>query len=591
MKILLTSDWYDSAVNGVVRSVQNLRRGLEARGHEVRVLTLSQNIHSHVSDGAICLGSVNAGMIYPGARVRVMLSKAPIRELLEWHPDVVHSNCEFSTFWMARYIAEHLEIPLVHTYHTVYENYTHYFSPSPKLGRQLVGHFSHWIAGRTDCIIAPTEKVAGLLRGYGIATPIRVLPTGIDLERFAPPETDGERNELRTALEIPENHTILLSLGRLAKEKNCQELLRLLAPFRGKNVTLVIVGDGPFRSALEQQTAELGLEGQVRFTGMVDPEQVGRYYQMGDLFVCASTSETQGLTYFEALASGLPMLCREDECLDGVVINGRNGWQYRTEEGFRQRLQHFLDHPEEHEAMAQSALETGQRYSVSAFAEGAEQIYWDCIQKRCRFPKGGICVNTQRPIVETMLHFLPFLGFAICGVLAVWGYQTGVLTSQQVMEEFVNGCGVWGPTLFVLLQIVQVVIPILPGGISCLAGVILFGPVKGFLYNYVGICVGSMLAFAVSKTYGRPLLYRLFPEKLIDRYDHWTEETGHFDRWFALAIFLPVAPDDFLCYLAGTTCMSWKKYTAIIWLCKPFAILAYSVLLGIAWDKILQWIQ
>lgn len=200
-------------------------------------------------------------------------------------------------------------------------------------------------------------------------------------------------------------------------------------------------------------------------------------------------------------------------------------------------------------------------------------------------------MNPSKTPAETAFRFLPLFGFVICAALAIWGYQTGVLTSRQAMEDFVNSCGVLGPLLFVLLQIVQVVIPILPGGISCLAGVILFGPIRGFLYNYVGICVGSMLAFAVSKSYGRPLLPKLFSQKLIDRYDHWTEGRGHFDRWFALAIFLPVAPDDFLCYLAGTTPMSWKKYTAIIWLCKPCSILAYSVLLGLAWDQILQWIQ
>ena len=121
MKILITSDWYLPAVNGVVTSVKNLRRELEARGHEVRVLTLSQNRHSCRKDGVTCLGSVAAGLIYPGARLRTALAGKWVREIVEWGPDVVHSQCEFSTFFLARRIAEELDIPLVHTYHTVYE--------------------------------------------------------------------------------------------------------------------------------------------------------------------------------------------------------------------------------------------------------------------------------------------------------------------------------------------------------------------------------------------------------------------------------------------------------------------------------------
>lgn len=129
MKILLTSDWYMPAVNGVVVSVQNLRRGLEARGHEVRILTLSQTARSHSEAGVTYIGSLNAGAVYPGARLRFSFGGKWVKDLLDWGPDIVHSNCEFSTFWLACGIARRLDIPLVHTYHTVYENYTHYISP------------------------------------------------------------------------------------------------------------------------------------------------------------------------------------------------------------------------------------------------------------------------------------------------------------------------------------------------------------------------------------------------------------------------------------------------------------------------------
>ena len=170
-----------------------------------------------------------------------------------------------------------------------------------------------------------------------------------------------------------------------------------------------------------------------------------------------------------------------------------------------------------------------------------------------------------QPIEKTVLRVVSLAGLAICVVLALWGWKTGILTSQERMEALVAGCGAAGALIFTVFQAVQVVVPILPGGLGCLVGVLMFGPVWGFVYNYVGICAGSLT---------------------IDRYSRWAEEKDRFSRLFALAIFLPVAPDDFLCYLAGTTDMTWRRYTAIILLGKPFAISLYSLGLTAIWQMI-----
>lgn len=191
-----------------------------------------------------------------------------------------------------------------------------------------------------------------------------------------------------------------------------------------------------------------------------------------------------------------------------------------------------------------------------------------------------------RSVEKTALQAVSFTGFALCLLVALWGWQTGVLTSQERLQALVARCGMAGALLFTVFQAVQVVVPILPGGLGCLAGVLLFGPVWGFVYNYMGICIGSLMAFAVARNCGKPLLGLLFSEKTIQRYSHWTEEKGRFARLFALAIFLPVAPDDFLCYLAGTTEMNWGRYTAIILLCKPFAIALYSLGLTLVWNAL-----
>ncbi len=189
------------------------------------------------------------------------------------------------------------------------------------------------------------------------------------------------------------------------------------------------------------------------------------------------------------------------------------------------------------------------------------------------------------------LNVISALCLAACICIGVWGIHSGILTSQQEMERIIQGAGALGPILFMIFQAVQVVLPILPGGVSCLVGVILFGPVMGFIYNYVGICIGSFIAFGIAKNCGRPLIINLFGLKQVMKYDKWTEEKGRFDKMFALAIFLPVAPDDMLCYLAGTTTMSWKRFIVIILLGKPFAIFLYSILLNTAWTGLLGFLK
>lgn len=188
--------------------------------------------------------------------------------------------------------------------------------------------------------------------------------------------------------------------------------------------------------------------------------------------------------------------------------------------------------------------------------------------------------------VRDLMKIVSVGGLLGCFALAVWGWNTGILTSQQAMQGFVSRAGTAGILLFVAFQMVQVVIPILPGGLSCLAGVLLFGPVMGFLTNYVGICIGSMLAFAAARMFGRPLILKLFSQSTVRKYEHWTDRGSPFGKLFAIAIFLPVAPDDFLCYLAGTTAMKWSQFNLTIWLCKPFAIAMYSLGLSAIWKSL-----
>ena len=181
---------------------------------------------------------------------------------------------------------------------------------------------------------------------------------------------------------------------------------------------------------------------------------------------------------------------------------------------------------------------------------------------------------------KTTINVFTLLGLIACGVFIFYGFQQQIFTSQDALRSFVGGFGAFGAVVFVLFQAVQVVVPILPGGLGCLAGVLLFVPWLGFVYNYVGICLGSVAAFLLAKLYGRPILSVLFRQETIAKYEGWTNR--HFARWFTLAIFFPVAPDDFLCWLAGTTKMTLGRFSAIILLGKPASIALYSLGLSTA---------
>ncbi|MEG1657880.1 MAG: glycosyltransferase family 4 protein [Oscillibacter sp.] len=376
MKILITSDWYAPTINGVVTSVLNLQRELAGLGHEVRVLTLSPSAHSYRVGSVTYIGAVSAEKIYPGARVRTALSADLLQDLAKWKPDIIHSQCEFSTFRLARKLSAATGAPIVHTYHTVYEDYTHYFSPSRRWGRKAVATFSRWVVAQTAAVIAPTAKVRELLARYEVVRPIHVIPTGIDLDRFTVPRDQAHLTALRRSLGIPDGQFVLSYVGRLAEEKNISELLQNLSDLNRRDVTLLLVGDGPYRGELTKQVAALQLEQQVRFTGMVPPEEVTDYYRLGDLFVSASSSETQGLTYLEALAAGVPALCRRDDCLTGVVTDGVNGWQFRDGEEFRGYVCRFLGDEALRRTMSQNATETALRnFSARAFAVRAAELY------------------------------------------------------------------------------------------------------------------------------------------------------------------------------------------------------------------------
>ena len=184
-------------------------------------------------------------------------------------------------------------------------------------------------------------------------------------------------------------------------------------------------------------------------------------------------------------------------------------------------------------------------------------------------------IATSRRIINT----ISIIGLGLSIALTIYFINLGVFKDINALRGLVGNSVILGPIVFILLQILQVVIPIIPGGVSSAAGVLIFGPYLGFVYNYVGISIGSVIIFLLGRRYGKPFILSMISDKTYDKYIGWLDNQSRFEKLFALAIFLPVAPDDALCLMAGLTNMTVKKFTLIILLAKPASIFLYSMAL------------
>ncbi|MDT2347818.1 VTT domain-containing protein [Enterococcus faecium] len=178
-----------------------------------------------------------------------------------------------------------------------------------------------------------------------------------------------------------------------------------------------------------------------------------------------------------------------------------------------------------------------------------------------------------------LINFISIIGLGLSITLTIYFINLGVFKDLNALRGLVGDSIILGPIIFVFIQILQVVIPIIPGGISTAAGVLIFGPYAGFIYNYIGICIGSIIIFLLGRRYGKPFILSMISDKTYNKYIGWLDNQNRFEKLFALAIFLPVAPDDALCLMAGLTNMSVKRYTLIILIAKPLSIFLYSMAL------------
>ena len=334
MRIGLFTDTYFPQVSGVATSIRTLKTELEKLGHTVFIFTTTDKDVNRYEDWQIIRIPSVPFFAFKDRRIAYRGFSTALEIARQYQLDIIHTQTEFSLGLLGVWIAKELRIPVVHTYHTQYEDYVRYIAKGMVIRPSMVKYIVRGFMSDLDGVICPSEIVYDLLMKYKVKVEKRVIPTGIELAKFERPEITSENMaDLREKLGISNQETMLLSLSRVSYEKNIQAVLAALPTVLEENpdVKLVVAGDGPYLSDLKAQAKRLGITDAVVFTGMIAPSETALYYKAADFFISASTSETQGLTYLESLASGTPIIAHGNPYLDNVINDKMFGTLYYEE--------------------------------------------------------------------------------------------------------------------------------------------------------------------------------------------------------------------------------------------------------------------
>ena len=383
MNIGLFTDTYFPQVSGVATSIKTLRDELIAQGHHVYIFTTTdpQAKHDDVEEGIYRFPSIPF-VSFKERRIAVRGAFRAVRLAKKFQLDIVHNQTEFALGMMGKLVARELKIPCLHTYHTMYQDYLHYIANGHIVKPRNVATFVHLYMKSIDGVIAPSDRVLDTMRSYHVTAPIRVIPTGINLRVYRQKDSAAQVHELRQRYGYADDTPVLLSLSRLAYEKNINALIAAMPDILSKRpaAQLLIVGAGPARHSLERQVRQLDLTDHIQFAGEVDNNEVYHYYQMADVFVSASDSESQGLTYDEALASDLPTVVMRSKYTDELIDDPAIGVSFQQQSGLVRGVLHYLDHPNDQESHARRQAKL---HSISSevFAKQVVEFYTDCQQK------------------------------------------------------------------------------------------------------------------------------------------------------------------------------------------------------------------
>ncbi|BDR59547.1 hypothetical protein XA3_19880 [Xylocopilactobacillus apicola] len=377
MNIGIFTDTYFPQISGVATSIKTLKDDLEKKGHSVYIFTTTDpNVDKNDYEPDVYrFGSVPfPSFTERRVAIRGLFKAVSIARSLNL--DIVHTQTEFSMGYIGKYVAHALKIPALHTYHTMYEDYLHYIMNGHLLHPSGVKQISRAFLYHMTGLICPSQRVMDTMIRYGIKIPMRIIPTGVDLSQYQKPVDDIN---LRSDYQIPADAKVVLSVSRVAYEKNIGFLLRSFAEIVKKtdNVYLFIVGDGPAIDDLRDQTAALGIENRVVFTGYVLHSKVVAYYQQADVFVSASNTEAQGLTFIESLAAHTQVLAWDND-YDRLLLNDESlGAVFSTEEELVDLMTKYLS---QEISISESILNPVlDRISASHFGSEVLEFYLDLI--------------------------------------------------------------------------------------------------------------------------------------------------------------------------------------------------------------------
>ncbi len=380
MRIGIFSDTYIPQINGVSTSIEMLRKGLEKKGHKVYIVTVNPNNLKYSYDKKVLrIPGIPIGIF--DYRLTSVYPARAMKKIKSWNLDVIHSQTEFGIGTFARIIAKQFNIPLVHTYHTMYEDYIHYITKGyfKKTSKKIVEYLTLFYCDSTATeLIVPTKKTYELFKDkYHVKRDVHIISTGIEIEKFNKNYNSEKINKLKESLNI-KDEKVLLFVGRLGLEKSVDFLIENHVNINAK---LLIVGDGPERSNLEKLVNKLKLNERVVFVGKVPLKDIGLYYKLGDIFVTASKTETQGLTVIEALAASLPVVAINDESFIEPIKNNYNGYLFNNKNEYINYINDLISNQKKLTKLSNNAYESSLNFSNKVFANNVLKVYKIAIKK------------------------------------------------------------------------------------------------------------------------------------------------------------------------------------------------------------------
>ena len=352
MRIGLFTDTYTPDINGVVSSIITLQKELEKNGHDVYVITNHKAARMKKEGNVLRLPGLELKWLY-GYKLSTPYHFSAQEEIRKMNLDIIHVHTEFGVGMFGRIVAKYLNIPVVTTYHTMYEDYTHYINrfeldEVDKVSKKMISTFSRVVSDSAQAVISPSEKTKETLLKYGVKTPIYVIPTGLNFDKFNRDHLDPVQiDEIKKQYGIQPDDHVIVFVGRIAPEKSIDIPIEGFRYIDDPKIKLMIVGGGPQLDELKKMVKTYHLEQQVIFTDKKTRDEVPLYYACADCFVSASLTETQGMTYIEALACQLPVFARPDDVLKDLVIEGKTGYLFQTPQEFAKKLVDFFALPQD----------------------------------------------------------------------------------------------------------------------------------------------------------------------------------------------------------------------------------------------------